>query len=282
MHSNAVHDEALRLRAEGLSFQKIADRMGLTWGGAYSLVKRKRRRPECPECASETAPVAAEGKTLRWACVACGHAITRWERLDDDARAASTVSSMASMDRRRAECRRIVARAKDRPCARCGESYPTWAMEFHHLRDKAFNISIAGSRTPPADVLRAEIAKCEVLCGGCHRAGHSGSDAVYFGERRYVVEWQRRARAHAKAVVRAAKDKPCRDCGKRYPHWAMHLHHVRGRKLFAVANGTLRPMAELLAEIAKCDVLCGGCHRDVHAGPRPLAQREAEQLALSV
>ena len=73
----------------------------------------------------------------------------------------------------------------------------------------------------------------------------------------------RRARREAnKRVVAAAKSVPCADCGRRYPPYVMDFDHVRGVKIGNV--GSLKMMASmdaLLAEIAKCDVVCSNCHR---------------------
>lgn len=56
-------------------------------------------------------------------------------------------------------------------CAACGmkpeahHDLRTW--HFHHLRDKLYNISRACHDLSWA-LLRAEVAKCEVRCVGCH------------------------------------------------------------------------------------------------------------------
>lgn len=67
-----------------------------------------------------------------------------------------------------------------------------------------------------------------------------------------------------KAIIIAAKDKPCTDCGIKYPHYVMDLDHVRGTKVMAVSSFLGRRLGEtkLLAEIAKCEVVCSNCHRE--------------------
>ena len=75
-----------------------------------------------------------------------------------------------------------------------------------------------------------------------------------------------------------AKSGPCVDCGHRYPIHVMQLDHRPGSgKLFgcgdplwghpspglAVAAATLGSVkAALLAEIAKCDLVCANCHAE--------------------
>ena len=53
------------------------------------------------------------------------------------------------------------------PCTDCGESDPL-VLEFDHLRDKKFDIASGIHYHRWADVLE-EIAKCEVVCGHCHK-----------------------------------------------------------------------------------------------------------------
>lgn len=64
-------------------------------------------------------------------------------------------------------------------------------------------------------------------------------------------------------LVRAAKDRPCADCGQHYPWFVMDLDHVRGEKRqnvsVLVAQGV--SARTLVTEIAKCDVVCANCHR---------------------
>lgn len=73
----------------------------------------------------------------------------------------------------------------------------------------------------------------------------------------------RRTRIRRRAVVIAAKQKPCMDCGKQYPHYVMDLDHVRGIKVRNV-SGMLDTFSiqRIKDEIEKCDVVCSNCHRE--------------------
>lgn len=74
-------------------------------------------------------------------------------------------------------------------------------------------------------------------------------------------------RAKRRAILLAAKDKPCVDCGIQYPSCVMDLDHVRGVKSCPVNELERRgSYADLYAEIAKCDVRCSNCHRLRHHG----------------
>lgn len=69
--------------------------------------------------------------------------------------------------------RDIINEAKARPCVDCGHQYPPVAMDLHH-RDPATKrfgptLGVIYSET----AVRAEIAKCDVLCAVCHRLRHN-------------------------------------------------------------------------------------------------------------
>src|SRR6266478_6148351 len=55
-----------------------------------------------------------------------------------------------------------------------------------------------------------------------------------------------------RAWIAGLKAKPCMDC-----------NHVRGQKLFQVSE-CRRSLEAILAEIAKCDLVCSNCHRIRH------------------
>lgn len=70
-------------------------------------------------------------------------------------------------------------------------------------------------------------------------------------------------RVKTAAIIVAAKSNPCMDCGRSYPPYVMDFdHRDPGTK-----RGTITAMARygvktLLAEIAKCDLVCANCHRE--------------------
>jgi len=53
-------------------------------------------------------------------------------------------------------------------CVDCGYNGEGCALDFDHVRGtKLFSIAMAWNRR--ADLVEAEIAKCEVVCANCHR-----------------------------------------------------------------------------------------------------------------
>jgi hypothetical protein len=83
--------------------------------------------------------------------------------------------------------------------------------------------------------------------------------------------------AELAVIVAGIKNQPCADCGQRFPPYVMDFDHPPGTKKIAavsrlVWDGSTRV---LLAEIAKCDLVCSNCHRirtweRTHKGTAPL------------
>lgn len=70
------------------------------------------------------------------------------------------------------ERKRWMHEQKSKPCVDCGKTYPPCCMDFHHLRDKKFQIGSALYVAMPR--LLKEIEKCVLLCANCHRIRHQG------------------------------------------------------------------------------------------------------------
>lgn len=75
-----------------------------------------------------------------------------------------------------------------------------------------------------------------------------------------------RAKKRSESVRRWLKDQktgvPCADCGEVYPHYVMDYDHL-GDKEFEISDRPGgRSKERLLAEIAKCELVCANCHRE--------------------
>jgi hypothetical protein len=98
--------------------------------------------------------------------------------------------------------------------------------------------------------------------------------------REHVKRWQRanpdkmlakkqRYKAKRRALIDAAKNCPCVDCGQQLAPEKMHFDHRPGTvKLFNIGREATRSIKSLTAEIAKCDVRCIVCHAKRHAAER--------------
>lgn len=73
---------------------------------------------------------------------------------------------------------------------------------------------------------------------------------------------RRRYNADRKDAIDEIKSVPCKDCGNRYPPYVMDFDHRNpDDKLFNISTGKAKRWEVVLAEIAKCDVVCSNCHR---------------------
>lgn len=55
---------------------------------------------------------------------------------------------------------------------------------------------------------------------------------------------------------------PCADCGNNYPYYVMDFDHLPGHiKSNMIAHMKTNSWEVILAEIAKCELVCSNCHR---------------------
>lgn len=77
-------------------------------------------------------------------------------------------------------------------------------------------------------------------------------------QKRVRQKWQ----AELRALVAQLKSVPCADCGSSFDPVCMDFDHREpGTKREAVSKIFKRGKIAVLAEIAKCDVVCANCHR---------------------
>jgi hypothetical protein len=135
-------------------------------------------------------------------------------------------------------------------CFKCGEKNPL-VLEFHHFRDKQFDLSEEGSIS--SDRFKLELAKCILLCARCHReesfGGLSGRSAL-------------------KQTLIGLIGKPlCFECGYQGRNTASLEFHHREKllKRFTIGrvcrgNSFTLPLDVVITEAKKCNLLCSNCH----------------------
>jgi hypothetical protein len=160
----------------------------------------------------------------------------------------------------------------------CGGVFEPHQMDFDH-RDadtKAFRVTEGRAMLASRDRLALEVRKCDVVCANCHRIRtHERDDP---STRRVVAASAAltRKRAYWRAQARhldGIKDRPCADCGGRFSPCAMDFdHRAPQAKRIAVSRMIGRAgTATIMAEVAKCDIVCANCHR-----VRTYRRREAD------
>lgn len=103
--------------------------------------------------------------------------------------------------------------------------------------------------------------KSSSYCKNCH---NEYQKAFYKKNPKSTKEASIKRRNDIRQAVIKAKDKPCSDCGIKYPYYVMDLDHVRGIKKYnlSVAASKSRAINSVQSEIDKCDVVCANCHRE--------------------
>lgn len=70
-----------------------------------------------------------------------------------------------------------------------------------------------------------------------------------------------RRRVNYRALMSKLKAAPCADCGRTFPPVCMDFDHTERNKVRGVGSMKNESPAKLLAEIAKCELVCSNCHR---------------------
>ncbi len=148
------------------------------------------------------------------------------------------------------------------PCHDCGGFFDHYCTDYDHVgNDKVYSISKMVGHSRPR--VLAEIAKCELVCIRCHRNRTRARRAPLVEGGTDKQKRERRRRREVKALVDSLKADPCTDCGQTFQPWQMDFDHRPGTQKvgsIAVLIGH-RNENKVLAEIAKCDLVCAVCHR---------------------
>lgn len=153
------------------------------------------------------------------------------------------------------------------PCADCGGRFEPHQMDFDH-RDpstKLFNLMTGRAMLMSQQKLLAEVAKCDVVCVNCHRIRTTAASRAKQRPARLKQSDRRKAalwKTHSD-LLDGLRTKPCLDCGGTFPPCAMDFdHRDASAKRSVVSRMRARAtIEEILAEVAKCDTVCGNCHR---------------------
>jgi hypothetical protein len=125
-----------------------------------------KRCPRCHELKSLAAfGVRTNGKPQHW-CRTCHCA---YQRHYYEERKKYYAELQAHRVKRN---RAMIREAKNAPCADCGLSFPYYVMDFDHRPGEIKDFALANVTTQTrisGERIRAEIAKCDVVCANCHR-----------------------------------------------------------------------------------------------------------------
>jgi len=161
-----------------------------------------------------------------------------------------------------------------RTCSKCGLD---WA---DNLFVRAKTQSGYGSTCLTCDAARIRQRRRDPLV----RAKNRESSLVYRRNHLAVAQAKDRSRSLARqSCIDGLKSKSCADCGSAYPPCCMDFDHVRGGKVAGIGEMLTWNKARVLAEVAKCDLVCACCHRlrthpDRHNTSNPHRRRFYEKI----
>lgn len=98
----------------------------------------------------------------------------------------------------------------------------------------------------------------------CHACQRPINQARYAQDKSSYFRRNKERRKRLSEWLIELKSKPCMDCGNSYPSCAMDFdHRDRSQKKFTLNGRQLDQYSRemVLAEIAKCDLVCAVCHR---------------------
>lgn len=124
-------------------------------------------------------------------------------------------------------------------CPRCGETKPLSAFSKNRRRKDGLH-SICKACRAKYDHERYEIAQGRAM----------------------PMRPQRSERGRTAWLRSLKESRPCSDCGGIFPYQVMQWDHRPGFEKLGDISADFwgRPREEVLAEIAKCDLVCANCH----------------------
>lgn len=156
------------LVAEGLTIEKIAQRLGVSDGTTRRWLKRHGLKTQAG--ARRTARTDALRRGQReFEAVCATHGRTRHVIVRSEQRTRCAKCRSEAVAKRRRKVKEILVAEAGGRCVLCGYNRHPAALHFHHLDpgQKSFNLGVRGI-TRSLERLRAEAAKCVLLCANCH------------------------------------------------------------------------------------------------------------------
>jgi hypothetical protein len=80
----------------------------------------------------------------------------------------------------------------------------------------------------------------------------------------YAIEWNNKRREAIRTMLSKLKvERGCVDCGYNADPIALDFDHISDNKLFTISRAQRAGYSDekIMAEVAKCEVVCSNCHR---------------------
>ena len=167
--SQGISREELEpLVAHGLTIEKIARQLGVSDSTAKKWLKRHGLRTRHSERRQTLTSLREKGK--REVELVCKkHGLARHVSIVSERRLRCSKCNAEAVARRRRKVKEMLIAEAGGACALCGYARHPAALQFHHLdpATKSFGLGVRGI-TRSLEKLRAEAAKCVLLCANCH------------------------------------------------------------------------------------------------------------------
>lgn len=192
-------------------------------------------------------------------CKACTYATEKVRRLRPSAHlkiglnAKKNRAHKSDYQRTQRQLRKQALRElKTSPCADCGGTFDSVAMDFDHTNrnSKIANVAVLIQNSWGQAI--EEVAKCDLVCANCHRLRTKSRARI----RCLTIQCR-----YNKKIVDAVKELPCSDCKKQYDPCQMDFDHVHGSKVTDPSKLLGGSTDALLSELTKCQLRCANCHR---------------------
>ena len=161
------------LLAEGLAIRDMAVRLDRSYSTVRHWLSRHALATPRAGRLAETAPARASGaETVEATCPI--HGMTVFIRRDQHGFRCRRCR-MEAVDRRRRAIKAIVVKESGGACSICGYDRSVKALQFHHLDPSTKSFGLAdGGLSRSLERVRAEAAKCVLLCANCHAEVEAG------------------------------------------------------------------------------------------------------------
>jgi hypothetical protein len=146
-------------------------------------------------------------------------------------------------------------------CKDCGNSErKTWQKDYNKIYYREQRLR------DPAVIEKARTSREKGYGNGYgkgERTGYKDAEVKIWGNGRGRLVGER-WRDISRKLIDEIRNNPCTDCGDMFPVVCMEFDHVpeRGPKSFTISTHFYwKAWDVVLAEIAKCDLVCSNCHK---------------------
>lgn len=126
-------------------------------------------------------------------------------------------------------------------------------LEFHHIKNKKYNISKMVLSGYSVKLIKLELQKCECICANCHRKKHFKN-----------YESKHKKHIFVKNIKSLSK---CEICNENYIA-CLDFHHIdpstKVLNIGAMIRDKQYSILDIDNEIKKCKIICVNCHRKLH------------------